>query len=167
MKWQHFLSIFLFLLLRFPASAITVPASSPAPFVFEDSLNTKVPVLFAVPAKEKKVGFWGKVKNKITTFLLQRQLKAGSKGSLKSTLGWISLGLIVLSLGLLAFASGGGVGILFLLGLLTGLVSLFLPRNKEEKAQNKNSSKGAIIGLALGVGFVLAIVIIFSAANWH
>jgi hypothetical protein len=161
------LAIFCFLFC-FQASAITIPASFSSHLAFEDSTKGKSPILYTVPAKAKKVGFFGKLKNKAAALIFKRQMQAGDKPSTKAVLGWVSLGLILLSISLMVFGAGGAfIGWLFWGGLVTGLISLLIPRSQKEKAENKNSSKPALVAVAIGVGFVLGILILLSAIGWN
>jgi hypothetical protein len=167
MRIQRLLSIIVLLLICFQASAITTPVRL-YPVLEDTTLGTLPVVRTTTPAQSKKPGLFGKLKDKLLLLVINRQLKE-EKASARSILGWVSLGMIVLSLGLLAFAAGGGaagVGLLFLAGLVTGLVSLFLPRNKQEKAAKKKNT-GGIIALVLGIGAVLALIIAFAGSSWH
>lgn len=163
---RHFALLFtLLLFICFQVTAITVPAALSAPPVLKDSLHGHLPVFPAASAKEKKAGLWSKVKNKVALYLIKRQLKTSGKQSAKATLGWVSLGIIVFSIGLLIISSSASVaGILFLVGFLAGLVSLIIPRSKAEKAQKRKGNTGALIALGIGIAFVVGLAIAFGNA---
>ncbi len=165
MKILRLLSILVPLLICFQASAISTPARL-HPLLTDTTLAVLPIIQSAAPVQSKKTGFFGKLKNKLLSVVINSQPEE-KKTSVKRVLGWISLGMVVLGLGLLALSvSGPAVGVLFFGGLLAGLVSLFIPRSKEEKEAKKKNT-GGIIALVLGIGVILALAIAFASSSWH
>jgi hypothetical protein len=148
------------------AMALSTPAALLLQPSFEDSTAVKQASLTVAP--QKGPGFFGRLKNKLLAMTITRQMKAQGGASAKATVGWIALGLVVVSL-LVAAAGGSGAvfGWMFLGGLAAGLVSLCLPRSKTDIEKRKKSNTGAIIALSIGIGLIIAIVIAFSASSWH
>lgn len=136
-----------------------------------DSHTTPVLPKPGVTSGTKKTGFFRRFTNKLLLMITSKPTASTRKLSTKSILGLVSLGLILISLGILvAGTSGGGasvVAMVFLAGIVTGFVSLFWKRSKTDVAEKKKSNTAVIVGLALGIGFVLALVIAFAGSSWH
>jgi uncharacterized membrane protein len=87
----------------------------------------------------------------------RKQQKIGAK----KAFGLASIALILLSVLPLTFLGFPAI-ILFLPGILAGLISLFIKKDSSEK--NTGKSLG-LIGLLLGAVILTAFIIAFS--NWH
>lgn len=147
-------------------SASSTPGSYPAFLVLTDSISPRTTTVNTMPVKAKRTGFFGKVKEKVVSFLLKRQMASTNSSSAKSILGWVALGLVLLGIGALILSISSG-GLLLLIGMLTGIVSLVWPRTKTEKAEKKNKSTGGLIALIVGGLLVIVAAIALSGSSWR
>ena len=165
MRVKYILAAFACVVLCFQSFAISVPHTVSVMPAFEDTTVTKSADLSLSSAHYKKPGFFGRLKNKVLAFAITHQPGAKSKASTKATLGWVALGLIVLTLILSAAgASGGFLGLMFLAGLITGIVALCMPKTETEKKEKKKSNSAAIIAVSVAVALVLGLAILLGSA---
>ena len=104
-------------------------------------------------------GFFSRLKHKVASFMFKKQHQSEEKGSTKATLGWVSLGLILL--GFLSVGSSLTV-VTLLAGIVTGIVSLAMRDNKTEINKKKRRNLPAIIALSLVLIAVIAFLIFLS-----
>jgi hypothetical protein len=103
-------------------------------------------------------GFIGRLKHKFLSFFFNKPDTPTEKGSTKVVLGWLALGLILLG----ALIGRSMAPALILAGVVTGIVSLAIKKNKTEIEQKKKSNRPAIVALSLVVLGVIAIGVALS-----
>ena len=109
-----------------------------------------------------KSGFIGRLKHKMLSFLFRKPDTPTEKGSTKVALGWLSLGLILVG----ALIGRSMAPAIILAGVVIGIVSLAIKKNKTELEQKKKSNRPAIIALSLVVLGVVLIVVALSQARF-
>ena len=117
-------------------------------------------------ATEKKVGFFGKVKNVMVSFFIKKTaLKKTSDAS--STMGIIALSLIIIGLGVPIL--GGPTLFLLLIpaALLTGIISLFIKNDTGSNRKNTRSKTAAIAAIIISGGLLAFLLILSLAWGGH
>ena len=163
MRLTYCLFVLASALLCLEASALSRPAIAKAFPVFEDSTAKAVVVVSRNVESHQKPAFFARLKSKFTGLFFKNTITAEGKNSTKSTLGWIALGATGLGIILLFAGTGAVGGVLLFGGILTGIVSLIMPRTTEEKAAKKKSNTAAILAIALGLGLIIVIAIALSS----
>ena len=152
------LSSFLFL----QASALTTPDYSPIHHIQKDTTADPRASFFYPPAHVQKVGFFGKLKNKLSGFILKKQVSNQDKAGAKRILGFVSVGLIILGIGIALLAQAPALLWLVPAGFIAGIVALCLKGNATDKEENKKSNKIALVGISIVVAVLGFLAIAFS-----
>jgi len=151
----------LFALVGFNTFSVSARTSIGVNATHGDKISSEVLIKNNKTAGTQEKGFFSRVKHKIASFIFKKQAEGEEKGSTKATLGWVSLGLIVMSFLLVGSSPLGGVTLLA--GIVLGVVSLAMKKNETDIKKKKKSNLPAIIALSLVLAAVVSIVIILTA----
>jgi hypothetical protein len=160
----------IFILTFFHAQAISLASTASAYHVPIDSASGIVPSGVNTSTENKKISFFGKMKNKVAASLQEVFFRRQQKVGAKKAFGFASIAFILLSVFTLftgyahSIVSGYAIVIFFLAGILAGLISLFIKKDNGKKNSGNNLG---LIGLILGAVIFIAVFIAFSTSKWH
>jgi uncharacterized membrane protein len=165
MIYKPLLILTIFIFIFFNAKAISFASAASTYHVPVDSASGVAPFSANTSTENKSISFFTKMKNKVVGSLAQFFLRKQQKDGAKKAFGLASLALILLSVFALFVGYGHGivsgpvVVILFLAGILAGLISLFI---KKDSSKKNSGNRLGLIGLILGAVLIIALAIAFS-----
>jgi hypothetical protein len=173
MKFLHYLLMIIGAFLCLHANAISVPQarlmmSSPG-----DTTIKQVSAPAHMSGVAPKQGFFSRLKIKFLGFVIKRKLLTPKQADKKATLGWISVCLTLVGLGLLFSAGGWFSLVLVLAGVVLGVKSVIMKREpaveKEKKVKKDTWFKRNLwwlILLTLIIGGIGALAIAWGSARF-